>query len=424
MKKSTVVILLSSLLFVFSCESAGEEYDPNYSFQGSLEGEIEDSGLRGFEDFIEETFLIEEKNRSEILSDSLYEMGAVFKDLFLNNNPCSIPPKIKKKLKKKTNWVPRNFPSGTIPKVARKAEGQAIIRYLNFLTVKDRNGDERSIQVEPIFKSIPIFMVDPTTTTNAGYNIDCSGYLNVVLEAEAGAASKASIKVSAEKNLTKEGGLAVIYGLFNPPIIHFMGLANSMHPEVIRKYRLDYLVALKTAMRNAKSTEYIKPLKQIEAINVANNAKSNFNGQTDLSAGINIGASLDVTTGFSVQKSIFYSNFDSYVTDDKQITLNDSIYLSDIHSYLQLAFKEAQIVENPVIENTYTVVFSMVAPNSLENWKIEDCTNCTITTKFDKQQQIISFRITYPNNIKPKNTMTLKCEKWSDITLEKTIPLI
>lgn len=423
MKKITVLPIVLQLLFLFSCESKKEVFDPVYSFQGKSDEKFEISNLNDFEVFVAQDVFFKEKIMSEILSDSVYDMGAVFKDLFLNKNPCSIPSDIKSKLKAIKNWVPKNFPKA-IPTKARKASGEAVIRFLNRLTVIDASGSERLIQVEPIFKSIPIFMVDPTTTTNAGYNIDCSGYLNAALEAQAKAASKAEIKVSAEANLTKEGGLSVIYGLFNPPVIHFMGLANSMHPEVIRKYRLDYLVALKIAMLNATTTEYIKPLLQIEAINVANNAKSNYNGQTDLSAGVNFGASIDLSSGFSVQKSIYYSDFDTYVTDDKQLELNTKINLSDIHTHLQLAFREAQIIENPKIENTYTVLFSMIAPNTLENWKVKGCANCTVTTQFDKPNQIISFRITYPNTIIPRNTMTLQCEKWSNVTLEKTIPLI
>jgi len=422
MKKIKFLPIVLQLLFLFSCESLKEKHD--HSFKGKSNININALELQGFETFVTQDIFFKEKSTSEILSDSIYDMGAVFKELFLHKNPCSIPSKIKKKLEEKTKWVPRNFPSATIPEKARKADGQSVIRFLNRLTVIESNGTKRSIQVDPIFKSIPIFMVDPTTSTNAGYNIDCSGYLNVALEAEASAASKAAIKVSADANLTREGGLSVIYGLFNPPIIHFMGLVNSMHPEVIRKYRLDYLVALKLAMLNATSTEYIKPLQQIEAINVANNAKSNFNGQTDFSAGINFGVSLDLSTGFSVQKSIFYSDFDTYVTGEKQLELNTKIYLSDIHSYLQLSFKEAQIIEIPKIENKFTVVFSMIAPNTLDNWKVKGCPTCTIMTQFDKANQIISFRITYPHTTEPVNTLTLKCEKWHDVTLEKTIPLI
>jgi len=425
MKK--ILITLTILTVLLSCEFGSEENDPAYIFQGNSTAQYESYSLKSFETFLSQKSTIDSlgnRQKSEILSDSIYDMGEVFKDLFLNKNPCSVPEKIKNKLRKKKKWVPKNFPKNTIPPKARKADGQAVIRYLNRLTVMESNGNQRSIQVEPVFKSMPIFMVDPSTVTSAGYNIDCSGYLNAALEAEAGVASKAKIKASAEINLTKEGGLSVIYGLFNPPIVHFMGMANSMHPEVIRKYRLDYMVALKIAMLNTTNTEYIKPLKQIEAINVANNAKSNFNGETDLSADINLGASLDLSTGFSVQKSIYYSNFDTYVTEDKQMVLNDSIYLSDIHNYLQLAFRESQIVESPKIENTYTVVFGMIAPNTLENWKVKDCPNCTVVTQFDKTNQIISFRITYPNTITPKNTMILRCEKWSDVELEKSIPLI
>jgi hypothetical protein len=296
------------------------------------------------------------------------------------NNRCSLPDKLIKKVKKDPNWVPQGLAqlARRIPaKEVAHVEQADVKVILHTVTYKENPTDATKPPVELVITGSSTYLaLDPmpfidTNKPHFLYSLDCSGYLNAAVSVSAGLTS-AQIKSGAKTALTSKSSAFVARASLFPPVAVAMDPKNtpsSIETRVSSRLRIDLLYAIFAALpSNAADTGEISAPRRIDVLWSSNSGSQTFQGEADFSAsgsgsigvvGIEGGAS----AGLSLARKSEFVDYDTYLIEASSLPARP-LAVSELRARITREVGEAHPVGAvTLIDNDY--VFGLDLPRKL-----------------------------------------------------------
>lgn len=244
--------------------------------------------------------------------------------------PCSLPEKIKRKLRRLKedgrDWAPADVVSflKTFPSRGKHLQGTSVNALLHYVKIKSANGTEREwlLLESPTYKNFDFEKYILKSAKNSFvYTLDCSGYLNAAIQASAEVPG-ADIQTSAKSALETQKSMLVGGGVLISPI-NAAYYGESFGISYTKEDRIAILNALLN-LPDINDTDQIIVSSSFEVIWSSKEGSSSFNGQASFKGGAGGGfgvASISVKgdTGGEISRSSSFTAFDTYFTSTKVI---------------------------------------------------------------------------------------------------------
>lgn len=419
--KSIGIFFTLLFLFFHSCKQKEMVVEKEYSLVVNDSTINNQESLTNIKEYLESSQSLDKLDSVAILKVNIHEE---ISKLFAPEGklPCQLPKKIIKKIKKTRNWTPRVVRNNLrdIPAEGDKVANQSVVSYLNSLIVKPVGGEPYEIEISSSPDLDMINFVDRGRSRFA-YSLDCSGYLNAALEFSAGA-SATNIKNSASSSLSNNGTVLLVRANVTPPIVEAVRktLSPSNRMKDIDVFTL--LVGLKNELRpDSKENDIIVASKLLDLLWTSSEGDSNLNGKASLSGGVRfIGIQFSADAGGSLTRKSSFTNFDTYVLNEKVKPLASPIRTKEVNKILTDLAKSSQLTEEPKTVNG-NITFELLIPSDLSGveWKVKGIKEAIVSTEKNGNNKI---KFTVSNL--PSGTSTLIISRnFKGVSLEKSIKI-
>jgi|GEM_PF-3212239 len=261
-----------------------------------------------------------------------------------DNQPCPIPEKVLKKLKKykqdNKSWVPRDVARqlNQMPDQAIYLKGLDLTVLLH--TIKKKSGGIESGVIAvgaPTFNNLSVADYLNKSVNNFGYTLDCSGFLNATIDGTA-TIPGADIKSKAAAAMDKKSSFFLGGGVIISPLYaaYFGNTSGVNLSKEIRQQILSAIVGL-PMMQDGDSVQLVM---SYEVIWASSRGEQSFNGSAEFSskAGIGIGiANVQGSTGIggTVSRNSTFSAFDTYYTSRQRLNPPVWVRISEIRARMR-----------------------------------------------------------------------------------------
>jgi len=335
MKTKSKIIFSSALIVLFfsNCKSPAVEED-NDNTPISEEYILKTDSSINNKSFLSDLTVnidnmpIDNTEISEAVFDGskIDTLEKVVGDLFdPSKNPCPIPEKVAKKLKKLNenkngNWAPRFVKDhiSKMPTTVLHIPRRSLNFILHYVTIKKSNGTQFKYLVSraPSYQNLEVDKFIVTSIDHFFYSLDCSGYLNASIEGS-GAVPGADIKAVAKSALETQNSIFIGGGVVLSPIcaaIYGDGFEDTHNDSLMRKAILKAIVAIP----NTSDNDTLDVNLSFDAVWASKEGKSSFNGRADLKSGVGAGfgvasVSASANSGGAISRRSEFSNFDTYI---------------------------------------------------------------------------------------------------------------
>lgn len=295
------------------------------------------------------------------------------------NNRCSLPGSIAKKVKKNPDWVPQG-----LAQLARRIPAQEVVHVeqadvkaiLHTVTYRMDSANTTKPVALLITGSSTYLTLDPmpfmdTTKPHFLYSLDCSGYLNAAISVSAGLAS-VGIKSGAKTALTSKSSAFVARASLFPPVAVAMDPKNTppaIADRIGSRLRLDLLYAIFAALpADAADAAEISAPRRIDVLWSSNSGGQSFQGEADFSAsgsgsiGV-VGVEGGSSAGLSLARRSEFADYDTYLIEASSLP-GRPLKVSELRARITREVQEAHPVGNvSLIDNNY--VFGLDLPVKL-----------------------------------------------------------
>ncbi|WP_299116438.1 hypothetical protein [uncultured Winogradskyella sp.] len=332
------------------------------------------------------------------------------------NFECVLPKKIKKRFKKRKNWIPSSLKSNfnNLPDVAYKLNDASIAVLLNTFYIKPSDGSEKypvTVTSSQTYSSFDVQKYIDGQRSNFAYSLDCSGYLSAAFSVDA-KAPIVDIQSSAQSSLDRSNSTLLARAFVFSPII------SAIRPRQFNKgnymsdsERLDVLVSILSSVGNTNDDDVLMVPPIMDVLWTSKKGESKFNGEGKFTgnAGGGIGiASLSFKTsaGASFTRSTTFTDYDSYLLNSEIINNPRPIKIVEIKNEIKKLTKNT-VITKPLSEVDGKKVFTVGIPASLcdLNWTIEESNFTILSTQSNEKG--CEFEILAQNPNAP--IATLKC---------------
>lgn len=263
-----------------------------------------------------------------------------------DQQPCVIPEKVLKKLKKfkadNQAWVPRDLAIllNGMPDKALYMKGRGLTVVLHTVKVKhsDHKFETFIIIGAPTFASISIGdWVSRASDNNFGYTLDCSGLLNASIEGTA-TVPGADIKTAAASSMDKKSSLFVGAGVVISPLYAaYYGDASGI--KISNKDRSSILNAILNTP-GISDTDDIELIMSYEVVWASSKGEQGFNGSASFSAKGGLGIGIAQVAGSNeisgtVSRSSTFGSFDTYLTGRQRLNSPGHVTKANLRTLIQ-----------------------------------------------------------------------------------------
>jgi hypothetical protein len=263
-----------------------------------------------------------------------------------SKNPCPIPQKVAKKLKKlnedqKAYWAPRFVKDhiSKMPLTVLHIPRRSLNFILHYVTVKKSNGSSFKYLVSraPSYQNLEVDKFIVTSIDHFFYSLDCSGYLNASIEGS-GAVPGADIKAVAKSALETQNSIFIGGGVVLSPLcaaFYGDGFDDTHSDSLMRKAILKSIVAIP----NTSDSDTLDINLSFDAVWASKEGKSSFNGRAEVRSGANAGfgiasVSASASSGGSISRKSEFSNFDTYVLTSHSLSKPSFITFKQVKDLL------------------------------------------------------------------------------------------
>lgn len=413
-----LIFAISILLFFNNCGQEKKVIEHDYSLITTDVTIDNQEALSGINTFFEENKDPTKPEASTYQKVNIHEEIAT---LFAPEGtlPCDLPNKAKKKINKTKNWTPRLVKTNlnNIPKEGDKVPNVSVLRYLNSISIIPVTGEPYEIQINSSPELDMTNFIDQELGRFA-YSLDCSGYLNAALEFEAGG-SAANIRNSASSSLKNDGTVLLVRASVIPPIVEAV---RKTLPPKSRMQDIDVftlLVGLKNELKtNSNEGDKLDISKILDLLWTSNEGNSSFNGEASLSGGARfMGIKFSGGAGASLARTSNFTNFDTYVLNEKVSRLASPIKIKEVNTILLNLTKSAQVVTEPKTVNS-DLTFELLMPSDLaKGWTLKGVQNAVVVAEKEGTNKI-KFTI---SNIPSGTTSITLTRNFKGLNLEKVL---
>lgn len=266
-----------------------------------------------------------------------------------DNQPCSLPKRISKKLEKfkeqKKMWAPQYVVTqlNQMPDSALLMQGAALTTLLHTVKIIHQNKIvENSIIIgAPTYRTINISNYIVPGYNTFGYSLDCSGYLNAAIDGSAtlpGAdmTAKAGAAITDQNSMFVGGGIVI-----SPLYAAYFGETSGVKLDTATRIAILQAIDDKPEIQ---ATDSIELAMSYDVVWASSSGGSSFNGKADISTKGSIGIGVAQIQGTSdgntsITRSSSFSNFDTYLTNweplSKPIDVNKQMIENVIKSLKQ-----------------------------------------------------------------------------------------
>lgn len=267
--------------------------------------------------------------------DSSYNFELLVKALFHPDNfICSIPDRIKQKLREKGGFIPSEINSFFRNKKPQKANvlvGKGLEYLLHSVQVVGTDNRTKQ-EFYPIGGStFDNFEINKFLAPgdNLLYSLDCQGYFNAAMAVGFELGSR-RIAADAESNMTRKASLFIGYGSIISPIAQAFYNDIPGIEMMNKERRLDILKRLLN-ITGIADDDIIKPKTAIWALFFSSQGESSFNGKGDITvSGSLIAFQASASAGGSLTRKSSFSQYQVYYTDDQVFTGRNGFTLSAV----------------------------------------------------------------------------------------------
>lgn len=254
--------------------------------------------------------------------------------------PCPLPEKILKKLKKlkadKQNWVPKEL-AGNIngmPDMALYFKGKDLPLILHTIRAihKDNRIDTLIVLGAQTAKDLVVSDYIWPGINNFGYTLDCSGFLNASIEGTATVpgsdiTTKAGAAVEKQKSLFIGGGVII-----SPLYAAYYGESSGINMS--KTLRLQILTAIINSPE-VNEGDILELIMSFEVIWASSKGEQGFNGSSNITAKGSVGigvAQISGSTNISgtVSRKSNFAEFDTYLTGRQRLNSPSRVSVSMI----------------------------------------------------------------------------------------------